>query len=119
MGEMNEASSFARSDWVCSGGGKDLDCGSAKLSVNLMWGRDVLHNVRAKWIRLTAPHLKVPPQLNRADSTLCRQSRSWRCRKWARRLRCQLVVAKRRLIGGRPAGFLRPPPHRHGFGGHP
>jgi uncharacterized damage-inducible protein DinB len=28
-----------------------------------------MHNVRAKWVRLTAPHLKVPPQLNRADCT--------------------------------------------------
>jgi len=28
-----------------------------------------MHNVRAKWIRLTAPHLKVPPQLNRAHCT--------------------------------------------------
>jgi uncharacterized damage-inducible protein DinB len=28
-----------------------------------------LHNVRTKWIRLTAPHLKVPPQLNRAHCT--------------------------------------------------
>ncbi len=28
-----------------------------------------IHNVRTKWIRLTAPHLKVPPQLNRARST--------------------------------------------------
>ena len=25
-----------------------------------------MHNVRCKWIRLTAPHLKVPRQLNRA-----------------------------------------------------
>jgi len=25
-----------------------------------------MHNVRSKWVRLTAPHLKVPPQLNRA-----------------------------------------------------
>ncbi len=25
-----------------------------------------MHNVRAKWIRLTAPHLKAPAQLNRA-----------------------------------------------------
>jgi uncharacterized damage-inducible protein DinB len=24
-----------------------------------------MHNVRCKWVRLTAPHLKVPPQLNR------------------------------------------------------
>jgi uncharacterized damage-inducible protein DinB len=28
-----------------------------------------VHNVRCKWIRLTAPHLKVPPQLNRARCT--------------------------------------------------
>lgn len=28
-----------------------------------------MHNVRAKWIRLTAPHLKVPPQLNRSQCT--------------------------------------------------
>jgi uncharacterized damage-inducible protein DinB len=28
-----------------------------------------MHNVRAKWVRLTAPHLKVPRQLNRADCT--------------------------------------------------
>jgi uncharacterized damage-inducible protein DinB len=28
-----------------------------------------IHNVRTKWIRLTAPHLKVPAQLNRAHCT--------------------------------------------------
>jgi uncharacterized damage-inducible protein DinB len=28
-----------------------------------------MHNVRAKWIRLTAPHLKAPLQLNRARCT--------------------------------------------------
>ena len=28
-----------------------------------------VHNVRCKWIRLSAPHLKVPPQLNRAHCT--------------------------------------------------
>ena len=28
-----------------------------------------LHNVRVKWVRLTAPHLKVPRQLNRANCT--------------------------------------------------
>jgi len=28
-----------------------------------------MHNVRTKWIRLTAPHLKVPPQLGRAHCT--------------------------------------------------
>ncbi len=28
-----------------------------------------MHNIRAKWVRLTAPHLKVPRQLNRAHCT--------------------------------------------------
>src|ERR1039458_4108375 len=28
-----------------------------------------MHNVRCKWARLTAPHLKVPRQLNRAHCT--------------------------------------------------
>jgi uncharacterized damage-inducible protein DinB len=28
-----------------------------------------MHNVRTKWVRLTAPHLKAPPQLNRARCT--------------------------------------------------
>jgi uncharacterized damage-inducible protein DinB len=28
-----------------------------------------MHNVRSKWVRLTAPHLKVPPQLSRAHCT--------------------------------------------------
>jgi uncharacterized damage-inducible protein DinB len=28
-----------------------------------------MHNVRSKWIRLTAPHLKVPAQLHRAHCT--------------------------------------------------
>jgi uncharacterized damage-inducible protein DinB len=28
-----------------------------------------MHNVRCKWIRLTAPHLKVPSQMNRAQCT--------------------------------------------------
>jgi len=28
-----------------------------------------MHNVRCKWIRLTAPHLNIPKQLNRATCT--------------------------------------------------
>jgi hypothetical protein len=28
-----------------------------------------MHNVRTKWVRLTAPHLKLPAQLNRAHCT--------------------------------------------------
>jgi uncharacterized damage-inducible protein DinB len=34
-----------------------------------------MHNVRTKWIRLTAPHRKVPSQLNRAHCTR-RQART-------------------------------------------
>jgi uncharacterized damage-inducible protein DinB len=34
-----------------------------------------MHNVRCKWIRLSAPHLKVPPQLHRAHCTQ-RQARA-------------------------------------------
>jgi uncharacterized damage-inducible protein DinB len=29
-----------------------------------------MHNMRLKWVRLTAPHLKVPRQLNRTHSTM-------------------------------------------------
>ncbi|HEY6181894.1 MAG TPA: DinB family protein [Terriglobales bacterium] len=29
-----------------------------------------VHNIRCKWIRLTAPHLKVPPQLDRRKCTV-------------------------------------------------
>ena len=35
-----------------------------------------VHNVRCKWIRLTAPHLKIPPQLNRAHCTPRQASRA-------------------------------------------
>src|SRR5438552_16931412 len=28
-----------------------------------------MHNVRCKWVRLTAPHLKIPRQLNRTHCT--------------------------------------------------
>jgi len=28
-----------------------------------------MHNVRSKWVRLTAPHIKIPRQLNRAHCT--------------------------------------------------
>jgi uncharacterized damage-inducible protein DinB len=28
-----------------------------------------VHNVRSKWVRLSAPHLKVPPQFNRSHCT--------------------------------------------------
>src|SRR5256884_4806914 len=42
-----------------------------------------MHNVRTKWIRLTAPHLNVPRQLNRTYCTP-RQARSGLARSAAR-----------------------------------
>src|SRR5437867_1066495 len=36
-----------------------------------------MHNVRSKWVRLTAPHLKVPRQLNRAHCTPQQAARDW------------------------------------------
>jgi uncharacterized damage-inducible protein DinB len=28
-----------------------------------------MHNIRSKWVRLTAPHLKIPQRISRLDST--------------------------------------------------
>lgn len=36
-----------------------------------------MHNVRTKWIRLTAPHLKSPPQLNAQAVRRSRPVRDW------------------------------------------
>ena len=54
-----------------------------------------MHNVRTKWIRLTAPHLKVPRQLNRAHCT-SRQARAALAESAAR---CEEMLAK--ALGGR------------------
>ena len=48
-----------------------------------------MHNVRSKWIRLTAPHLKVPRQLNRAHCTP-QQARAGLAESAARSRRCSL-----------------------------
>jgi uncharacterized damage-inducible protein DinB len=63
-----------------------------------------MHNVRSKWIRLTAPHLKVPRQLNRAHCTQ-RQARAGLAESAAR---CQELLAE--ALAGRPGRvekFLR------------
>ncbi len=36
-----------------------------------------MHNVRSKWVRLTAPHLKVPRQLTRAHCTPQQARADW------------------------------------------
>src|SRR4029077_5413412 len=55
-----------------------------------------MHNVRSKWVRLTAPHLKVPRQLHRARCTP-RQARAALVESAAR---CQEMLAEA-LGGGR------------------
>ena len=54
-----------------------------------------MHNVRTKWIRLTAPHLKVPKQLSRAHCTP-RQARAALAESAAR---CEEMLAE--ALGGR------------------
>jgi uncharacterized damage-inducible protein DinB len=62
-----------------------------------------MHNVRTKWIRLTAPHLKVPAQLHRAHCTP-RQARAGLANSAAR---CGEMLAEALGGGGRVEKFLR------------
>jgi uncharacterized damage-inducible protein DinB len=62
-----------------------------------------MHNVRTKWIRLTAPHLKVPPQLNRAHCTP-QQARAGLAKSAAR---CTELLAEALGGGGRVQEFHR------------
>ena len=57
-----------------------------------------MHNVRTKWVRLTAPHLKVPRQLNRAHCTP-RQARAGLAESAAR---CAEMLAE--ALGGCKGG---------------
>ena len=71
-----------------------------------------MHNVRTKWVRLTAPHLKVPRQLNRThcdDASRC--VRDWRRAPPAARrcLRKRLAVAAASKMFRRD-GWARPWP---------
>jgi uncharacterized damage-inducible protein DinB len=60
-----------------------------------------MHNVRAKWIRLTAPHLEAPRQLNRARCTP-QQARAELAGSAAR---CAEMLAE--VLGGARAGKFR------------
>jgi uncharacterized damage-inducible protein DinB len=63
-----------------------------------------MHNMRAKWIRLTAPHLKVPTQLNRTRCTQ-QQARAGLAESAAR---CAEMLAEALGgSGGRIEKFLR------------
>ncbi len=63
-----------------------------------------MHNVRTKWVRLNASHLKVPPQLNRSHCTP-RQARAGLAQSAAR---CGEMLAEALGgDGGRVEKFLR------------
>jgi len=62
-----------------------------------------VHNVRAKWLRLTAPHLKVPRQLHRARCTP-QQARAALAESAAR---CTEMLAEALGSGGRIENFHR------------
>jgi uncharacterized damage-inducible protein DinB len=62
-----------------------------------------MHNVRCKWIRLTAPHLKVPGQLNRTHCTP-KQARAGLAESAAR---CGEMLAEALGGGGRVQKFHR------------
>ncbi len=63
-----------------------------------------MHNVRSKWVRLTAPHLRVPPQLNRTHCTP-QQARAGLAESAAR---CEEMLAEAlRGDGGRIETFRR------------
>lgn len=68
-----------------------------------------MHNVRSKWIRLTAPHLKAPRQLDRAHCTP-RQARAGLAESAAR---CSEMLAEALGGGGRIQKF-----RRDGWGQH-
>jgi len=62
-----------------------------------------VHNVRTKWVRLTAPHLKVPRQLQRAHCTP-KQARAGLAESAAR---CEQMLAEALGGGGRVEKFVR------------
>ena len=62
-----------------------------------------MHNMRTKWIRLTAPHLKVPAQLSRAHCTP-QQARAALAESAAR---CEEMLAEALGGEGRVEKFLR------------
>ncbi len=62
-----------------------------------------LHNVRTKWVRLTAPHLKVPKQLDRSKCTL-KQAKAGLAESAAR---CQEMLAEALSGSGSVTKFVR------------
>jgi uncharacterized damage-inducible protein DinB len=70
-----------------------------------------MHNVRCKWVRLTAPHMKVPQQLNRAHCTP-RQARAGLAESAARceEMLAEALGAESQVRKFRRDGWARPWP---------
>jgi uncharacterized damage-inducible protein DinB len=62
-----------------------------------------VHNIRCKWIRLSAPHLKLPPQLDRARCTQKQASEALA----GSASRCSQMLAEALDPAGRVAKFHR------------
>jgi uncharacterized damage-inducible protein DinB len=60
-----------------------------------------MHNVRTKWVRLTAPHLKIPAQLNRTYCTPLEARKALA----ASAVRCEEMLAD--VAAGRVQTFVR------------
>jgi len=71
-----------------------------------------VHNVRSKWVRLTAPHLRVPRQLDRADCTpeLARAGLAESAARCEEMLAEALSGGESRLVTFRRDGWARPWP---------
>lgn len=66
-----------------------------------------MHNIRRKWLRLSAPHLKLPAQLDRARSTL-KQTKTALAESAARC--CEMLAGQDRLKKFLRDGWARPWP---------
>jgi len=62
-----------------------------------------VHNVRTKWVRLTAPHLKVPRQLSRMQCSQAEASAALA----VSAARCEEMLAEAFAGGGRIGSFMR------------
>src|SRR5438552_5543642 len=62
-----------------------------------------MHNVRTKWLRLTAPHLKTPAQLDRAHCT-AKQARTGLAQS---AIRCEEMLAEALSGAGRIKKFVK------------
>jgi uncharacterized damage-inducible protein DinB len=71
-----------------------------------------MHNIRTKWIRLTAPHIKVPPRLDKSRCTPdeARAALADSAAGCAQMLTEALAGSRRRIAAFRRDGWARPWP---------